>query len=143
MKKQHYYPDIKPDKSFASLLWCYCSIQNNFKAWLQKETIPHLPNVVSSHLASTVITALLLDYKLWIVFRNLQMHIFFAKREQAHNICSLMYTHTIKWNQHFYNFIITHSKHLTQMYLNNTVLFLYVKNLSPHLTPRLFPGVFL
>lgn len=61
---------VKPDKRFSSVIWCYCSIQNLFKVWLQEEAIPLLPEVVSSHLASTVITVLLVYYKLWIVFRN-------------------------------------------------------------------------
>lgn len=37
-----------------------------------------------------------------------------------------------------------HTNHLTQMYLNKAVLFWFVKNLSPHLTPLLFSwGLFI
>lgn len=125
-------------KGFPQWFLCYCSIQNTSKVWLQEAAIPLLPELVSSHLASTVITMLLVDYKLWIVFRNLQTCIFFAKREQALIICALMYTHRVKWNHCCYNIL-----YISSIFKQCSIIFVYEKSLL-HLTPLLFSwGLFI
>lgn len=83
--------------------------KNMLKVWLQEEAIPLLPEVVSSHSASTVTIELLEVYKLLIAFKNLQTCIFFAKRDQLLIICPLMHAHTAKWNHCFYNILCVSS----------------------------------
>lgn len=79
--------------------------KNMLKVWLQEAAIPLVPEVVSSHSASTVAIVLLEVYKLWIAFKNLQTCIFFAKRKKLLIICPLMCAHTAKWNHCLYNIL--------------------------------------